>query len=318
MAQHFLLSPAARGLSLAAIMRMDDAAAFGVFQAVRFADNGGDPFCPNCGCVTVYTLAETPVRWKCSGCRKKFSVTSGTIFHSRKLAIRDYLAVIALFCNGVKGTSALQMSRDMNINPKSAFVLLHKLREAMGAEIEATDELAGEVEIDGAYFGSRVRLQNRKADRRQQRREQRQVVVVARERCGIARTWVVGKEGDAVPMIRETVASGTTVHADENGEWNILHASYPMRRVNHSVEFKADDGACTNQAESYFSRLRRSEFGIHHRISGRLLQAYANECAWRENHRRQANGTHWNLITAAALAHGKSERWAGYWHRSAA
>src|SRR3954470_15148752 len=124
-----------------------------------------------CGCVKVYTLAETPVRWKCSVCRKKFSVTSGTIFHSRKLAIRDYLAVIALFCNGVKGASALQMSRDMNINPKSAFVLLHKLREAMGAEIAATGERAGEVEIDGAYFASRARPENRKADRRQQRRD---------------------------------------------------------------------------------------------------------------------------------------------------
>jgi hypothetical protein len=94
----------------------------------------------------------TPRSALCSACRKKFSVTSGTIFHSRKLAIRDYLAVIALFCNGVKGTSALQMSRDMNINPKSAFVLLHKLREAMGAEIAAGSELAGEVEVDGAFL----------------------------------------------------------------------------------------------------------------------------------------------------------------------
>src|SRR4051794_31747347 len=195
-------------------MRMDDAAAFGMFQRVRFAANDGNPYCSACGCVKVYTLAETPVRWKCAACREKFSVTSGTIFHSRKLVIRDYLAVIALFCNGVKGTSALQMSRDMNINPKLAFVLLHKLREAMGAEIAATGELAGEAEIDGAYFGSRIRLKNRKADRRQQRREdsKRQVVVVARERGGNARTWIVGRETDAIPMIRKHVAFGTTVH----------------------------------------------------------------------------------------------------------
>lgn len=89
-------------------------------------------------------------------------------------------------------------------------------------------------------------------------------------------------------------------------------------RVNHSKEFKGDDGACTNQAESFFARLRRSEFGVHHRISGRRLQAYADDCAWRENHRREANGTHWHLITAAALSHPKSETWAGYRHRSAA
>jgi hypothetical protein len=67
------------------------------------------------------------------------------------------------------------------------------------------------------------------------------------------------------------VTNRTEVHADESRAWDILHASFPMRRVNHSREFKADDGACTNQAESYFSRLRRSEFGIHHRISGHLF-----------------------------------------------
>jgi transposase-like protein len=186
----------------------------------------------------------------------------------------------------------------------------------MGAEIAASGELAGEAEIDGAYFGSRIRLENRKADRRQQRREdsKRQVVVVARERGGNARTWIVGRETDAIPMIRKHVASGTTVHADESSAWDILHGSFPMKRVNHSIEFASEDGACTNQAESFFARLRRSEFGIHHRIAGRHLLAYSRECAWRENHRRQANGTHWNLITAAALAHPKSKVWAGYWH----
>jgi transposase-like protein len=322
MSQHFLLSPEARTLSLKAIMRMDDAEAFGVFQAIRFADNGGAPFCPRCGAVKVYTLAETPIRWKCSACRRKFSVTSGTLFHSRKLAIREYLATIALFTGGVKGVAALHMARDMNINPKSAFVLLHKLREAMGAVQSATAELSGTVEIDGMYTRGHYRQRNRKADRVDLRtlpEDRKQVVVVARERgLGRSLTWVVGKESDAVPMIRQAVASGTEVHADESGAWNVLHASFPMKRVNHSVEFKSEDGACTNEAESFFSRLRRSELGIHHRISGRLLEAYARECSWREDNRRVANGTQWKWITAAALAHPKSERWAGYWHRSEA
>lgn len=316
---HFLLSPEARTLSLAAIMRMSDEDAHARFVAIRFAANGGEPFCPHCGVLKVYALAETPIRWKCSGCRRKFSVTSGTLFHSRKLAIRDYLAVIALFCNGVKGVAALRMACDMNINPKSAFVLLHKLREAMGAA--AGTDVAGTVEIDGAYFGQGPRQANRKAERPDRRtlEIQRQVVVVARERGGSeTRTWVVAKEADAVPMIRQTVASGTEVHADESGAWNILHASYPMKRVNHSVEYKSEDGGCTNQEESFFSRLRRAEFGIHHRISGPLLHAYASEMAWREDNRRIANGTQWKWIIGAALAAPKSQRWAGYWHRERA
>jgi transposase-like protein len=317
---HFLNTPAARNLSIAQVLRLSDEEAFNVFRVVRFAANNGDPFCPHCGSLKVYTLSETPVRWKCSGCRRKFSVTSQTIFHSRKLSIRDYLAVIALFVNGVKGVSALQMSRNMNVGAKSIFVMLHKLRESVGATLDDGSELAGEVEVDGAYFGSRIRPANRKADRRQQRSDdsRRLVVVVARERHGRAIPWVVAREGAAVPTIRRHVASGTTVHADESGEWNILHASYPMKRVNHSVEFKSADGGCTNQAESYFSRLRRAEFGVHHRISGQHLAAYANEMAWRENHRRRPNGDHWSLVTAAALAHPKSATWAGYWHREKA
>ena len=281
---------------------------------------GGEPSCPYCGSLTIYTLGEVPPRWKCKDCRKKFSVTSGTLFHSRKLPIREYLAVIALFTGGVKGVAALRMARDMNINPKSDFVLLHKLREAMSATI-GSDELAGTVEVDGAYFGKGPRQANRKADRPDRRllEIQRQVVVVARERgIGQTRTWVVGKESDAVPMIRQAVASGTEVHADESGAWNRLHASYPMKRVNHSVEFKSEDGACTNQAESYFSRLRRAEFGIHHRIGGHLLQAYAGEMTWREDNRRVANGTQWRWIIAVALAAPKSAVWAGYWHRECA
>src|SRR3984893_16534166 len=209
-----------------------------------------------------------------------------------------------LFTCGVKGVAALRMARDMNINPKSAFVLLHKLREAMASMIDDGTELQGEVEIDGAFFGKGPKQANRKVDRIDRRAGiVRQVVAVARERLGRTMAWVVGKESDSVPMIRQKVASGSTVHADEAGAWNILHASYPMKRVNHSVEFKSEDGACTNQAESFFSRLRRSEFGIHHRISGRLLEAYARECAWREDNRRAANGTQWKWITAAALAH---------------
>ena len=71
MSQHFLLSPAARTLSLAQIMRMTDAEAFDTFKAIRWAENGAEPFCPHCGGIKIYTLAEMPVRWKCGACRRK-------------------------------------------------------------------------------------------------------------------------------------------------------------------------------------------------------------------------------------------------------
>jgi transposase-like protein len=236
-----------------------------------------------------------------------------------KLPIRDYLAAIAIFCNEVKGKSMLALSRDLGVQYKTAFVLAHKIRESIGSTIQSEGELSGEVEIDGGYFGGHTKQENRKADRRDRRQgPKRKVIVIIRERNGRAVPVVVDRESAAVPIIRSLVASGSIVHADESAAWDVLHGSYDTRRVNHSVEFVSDDGASTNWAESYFARLRRGEFGHHHHIAGPYLAAFARECAWRENHRRQPNGTLANLAARAALAHPKSEQWCGYWQRSAA
>src|SRR5215216_3070976 len=132
MAQHFLLSTAARTLSLSAVARMTDDEARATFQRIRWSDNGGEPYCNRCGCIKVSALATRPV-WKCSGCKHQFSVTAGTIFENRKRPVRDYLLAIALFTNGAKGISALQLSRDLSCQYKTAFVLAHKLREAIAS-----------------------------------------------------------------------------------------------------------------------------------------------------------------------------------------
>ena len=122
------------------------------------------------------------------GCTHQFTVTSGTIFASRKLAVRDYLLAIAIFCNGAKGISALQLARDLDVQYRTAFVLAHKLREAHGARDRQRDA-GGDVEVDGAYFGGHIRPANLKADRVDRRLAQnqtgkRRVVVIARERKG--------------------------------------------------------------------------------------------------------------------------------------
>jgi len=319
MAQHFLLTAAARTLSLKGIFRMSDDEAHATFQAIRFADNGGAAFCPRCGCTAVYTYAARRI-WKCKACQHQFSVTSGTIFASRKLPVRDYLAATAIFVSAVKGISALQLGRDLDVQYKTAFVLAHKLREAIGKEQSET-QLSGVVEVDGAYFGGHIKQENEKADRKDRRLAsqqtgKRQVVVVARERGegGHTLPFIVRQEADAVALIRERVATGSIVHADEAGGWDRLHAYYDVMRINHSVAFSLN-GACTNQAESYFSRLRRAEMGQHHHISGKYLAAYAVEMAWREDNRRMANGALHQAATGAALAHPVSRVWAGYWQR---
>jgi transposase-like protein len=299
-------------------MSGDEAAA--TFQRIRWSDNGGEAYCPRCGCLDVRKLATRPV-WKCKGCGYHFSVTAGTIFADRKRPIRDYLLAIAIFTNGAKGHSALQLSRDLACQYKTAFVLAHKLREVIEAEQrKATFAEASEKEVDGAYFGGHVKQTNEVAERVDRRAAEektgkRQVVVVMRERNGRTLPFVFGKESDAIPTIRKHVPLGSIVHADEARGWDMLHAHYEMRRINHSVAF-SKDGASTNQAESFFSRLRRAEIGVHHRISGKRLSPYASEMAWREDNRRVPNGTQFNAIAAMALKHPMSREWRGYWQRN--
>jgi transposase-like protein len=258
--QHFLLSAAARTLSLSAVARMSNEEAHATFCRIRWADNGGEPHCPRCGCLDARKLTTRPV-WKCSGCRYQFSVTAGTIFADRKRPIRDYLLAIAIFANGAKGHSALQLSRDLNCQYKTAFVLAHKLREAIEAE-QCKAEFSGESEVDGAYFGGHVKPQNEAAERvdRRTAEEQtgkRQVVVVMRQSKGSTLPFIVPKESDAIPAIRERLPLGSVLHADEARGWDALHAYYDMHRINHSIAFSKDD-ACTNAVPSPAGRQRRS------------------------------------------------------------
>ena len=171
-------------------------------------------------------------------------------------------------------------------------------------------------------MGGTIRQQNRKLDRIDRRLAmnqtgKRQVVVVMREREGRTLPFVFRSEEEAVPTIRERVLPGTTVYADEAPGWDALHARFDVKRINHGIAF-SDDDACTNQAESYFARLRRAEWGQHHHISGLYLGAYAREMAWREDTRRQPNGALHGLVAGAALAHPVSRVWKGYWQRAAA
>lgn len=317
MAQHFLLSAKARTLSLKAVFRMGEDAAYQAFCEMRWPETEGEAVCPRCGCVESYNIA-TRRKFKCVACHHQFSVTSGTIFASRKLSFTDLLAAIVLFVNGAKGISALQASRDLDVQYKTAFVLFHKLREAMAREL--ADQLNGVVEIDGGYFGGYVKPENRKEDRKDRRlkankSDKRQCVVVMRERKGRSLPFVVANEGDAVPYVRDHVGTLATICADEGAGWDALHAGWDTRRVNHSVAFM-DEGVCTNQAESYFSRLRRMEVGTHHHIAGPYLASYANEAAWREDNRRVDNGSQAMTLTAAAMGARVSRSWKGYWQRA--
>ena len=124
----------------------------------------------------------------------------------------------------MKGKSALALSRDLGLAYKSAFVLLHKLREAMAEELKGRI-VGGEgkvAEIDGGYFGGYVKPANHvenRSDRRLWANQsgKRQAVVIVRERDGNSVPAVFRTEGAAQSWIKSRIAKGTVVNADEAG-----------------------------------------------------------------------------------------------------
>ncbi len=318
MAQHFLISSASRDLKLRDIYRMSEEEAFERFCELRWASTGGEAVCPDCGCVESYRIT-TRRQFKCKGCHRQFSPTSATILANRKMPYVDLLAAICIFANAVKGISSLQLARDIGCHPKSAWVLAHKLREALAAEL--TDhKVSGEVEIDGMYTGGSIRPANLKENRIDRRLAKyqtgkRRVVVAFRERGGRTVPLVVHNEAEGVAIANRIALPNTTLVADEAAHWDTLSKRFQVQRINHSEAYSLD-GISTNLVESFFARLRRMIRGQHHWVSPQHLHQYAREAAWKEDHRRLTNGQTAGLALGLALTHPISATWSGRWQRA--
>ena len=326
MAQHFLLSANARDLSLMKLFNMSEDEAFETFKAVRWSDTDGEPVCPSCGNIGDHYFLNTRKQFRCKACNHTFSVTSGTLFASHKKPLKVYLIAIAIFTNAVKSISALQFSRDLDVQYKTAWVLYHKIRESLYLNQDET-KLSGVCEIDGVYVGNYIKPANNIEDRVYRRKAfkpNKRTVISIRQRAEVGdevvgsirtKTFITKSENteDIKEVIYNSVELGSTIHADEHNGYDHFHAHFDMKRVNHSIEYKSKDGACNNQSESYNSRFRRMQYGQCHQISNLYLSNYANEIAYREDTRRMSNGAIFNDIFSKCLSTPVSNEFCGYW-----
>lgn len=309
---------------------MSEERAESAFEAIRFADKGGEPFCVWCDCEVVYRItrqvtnrktgAVTPRRlFKCQKCLKQFSVTSGTMFHGRKLSFKKIMAAVLMFANGAFGKSALQLRRDLRCNFKTAFVLEHKLRESM-TSYTTSRLLDGEIEMDSTSIGGSVRKANNAVDRKRQPRRHMDKVTnlsALRERGPHGRVVpFLGNESELARVINKLVEPTASFVVDEHKAWNSLFAQFPVRQIKHVERYSDLKGVSTNLIESHWSRFKNMYRGTHRHMSAQHAHAYNGECAWREEHRRQSNGEQFVLLTAGALHHPPSPIWRGYFQRT--
>ena len=309
---------------------MSEAKAETRFEAIRFSDTAGEPFCVWCQCPVVYRIkrnvknrktgAVTTRRlFKCAKCLKQFSVTSGTEFHGRKLSFKRIMLATLLFANGAAGKAALHLRRDLRCNPKTAWLLLHRLRHAMTG-YTTSRRLTGDIEMDSTSIGGRIRPANRAVDRaKQPRRDMSKVTNLSalRERGRGGRVVpFLGDESALVKAISSLVDAGARPIVDEHKAWNALFAQFPVRQIKHKEQYSDLHGISTNLIESHWSRFKRMYRGTYRHFSRQFAHSYNGECAWREEHSRSSNGEQFLLMMAGALHHPPSSELRGYYQRT--
>lgn len=333
MAAHFLLTPSARDFPLEKVERMSEARVHAFFAQCRWGKDGTQ-VCPECGTIARHYWVATRKQWRCKelACGRAFSVTSGTKFADRKLPLRTILKAMVIFCSNVKGISALALSRQLGVAYQTAFVLAHKLRESI---VETTDrsQLAGTIHMDGAHVSGRkrkprVKLPSTKKQARDRvpfsddpQHRNRRIVMVMREvsdepGAGALRSIVQVVPAESAEyvrgLVRKYIAKDAIVMTDEHPAYGMLTATHDHQTVNHSVEFSTDAGVNNNQAESYFSRLRRLVIGQVHRVTPAYMFDYASEVAWREDRRRSRTSSQVIDVLGATMRK-PSAWWRGYW-----
>jgi len=227
------------------------------------------------------TNTQTP-RLQCWNCKKSFSVLVGTIFESSKLSLIKWFTAIAIIIEAKKGISALQLSRHLDVNYKTAWSISHKIRKAMASK--SLEMFGGVVQMDETY----VYTDNDDEDKGGHGRKANTSPVVAISSNGNIKAFQVNniKAETLFDIAKQNILKGSTLHTDSNQSYKRFAGCFNHKAVKHSAEFVSKAGVHTNMVEGFWSLLKRGVQGQFHHISQKYLQSYINEFEFRFNRRK--------------------------------
>ena len=275
-----------QGITLLELFDMfpDEASATDWFENTRWPD-GMRP-CPRCDSERTHEVKNRkPMPFRCSDCRKYFSVRTGSVLESSRVPLRKWVVAIYLMATNLKAVSSMKLHRDLGVTQKTAWFMAQRIREAWLDDVETLD---GEVEVDETYIGGkrknmhaidRAKLEGRGASGKTP-------IVGAKDRSTgrirvrrIQRTDRQTLEG----FVADTVAPGSTVYTDDHSGYRNLGERYHHQTVRHSIKEYVNEQAHTNGIESFWSMLKRGYQGVYHKMSFDHLHRYAVEFAGRHN-----------------------------------
>jgi transposase-like protein len=269
---------------------------------------GGVPTCIHCGTIDanhykLKTGGEFKGMYKCRACKQRFTALLGTMFEGSPIPLKKWFIAAFLFSAHKKGVSSHQLARDLGVTQKTAWFMLHRLRQVF-TDIDPKI-LKDVVSVDETFIGGKNK--NRHADKKKEggqggNSDDKTIVMGLMQVGGIVVTKIIpDRQSDTVmPIITKMVENGAMLVTDECNAYFRAKDEFYHIVVNHNDGVYCHNAFSTNNIEGFWSLLKRGILGIYHSVTPKHLQKYCNEFGLRYNSRKITDKERFDMVLRRA------------------